>query len=168
MTKEEFDAKYVGENIRVCCRTRRLNNEFVSLARSFGYKLTSSYIGEKIDVCCDVRNDSYYHIDWYRRQDINIIYFKSLKNKNTKKQEIKEFVVSEDEKSILKVVFEKYKYIARNKSGILCIYNTKPEKFGNRWVNCDLSLVFRGYQDLFNMVVWRDDEATKIEDLLNS
>lgn len=40
MTKEEFDEKYVGENIRVHCPTKEVNDEFISLANSFGYKIT--------------------------------------------------------------------------------------------------------------------------------
>ena len=37
MNKQEFDEKYVGENIVVHCKTEELANELLKLANSFGY-----------------------------------------------------------------------------------------------------------------------------------
>jgi len=48
MTKEEFDGKYVGEDIAVNCPTEELANEFLKEADSHGYKWGTgdSYFGE--------------------------------------------------------------------------------------------------------------------------
>ena len=37
MTKQQFEDKYVGKDLLVTCHTKKLNDEFLELGRSFGY-----------------------------------------------------------------------------------------------------------------------------------
>lgn len=74
--------------------------------------------------------------------------------------------ITEDEKAILRNLPGKYEWIARDESGVLYIYQDKPEKRVDVWA----SVLAHRYLDLFNhlfqMVKWEDDEPWKIEDLL--
>lgn len=96
MTKQEFNRLYVGENITVYCKTEELANEFLDLADDFGYKWCTgkSYLAEncwkkyKHNTVYDLMIGEFCYIEYlkeYKRKKWNIVEFKSLKIKNTKK-----------------------------------------------------------------------------------
>ena len=58
MTKEQFDKKYVGENIRVHCKTKELNDEFLELANSFGYVVGSAWDWYEDNMCYNAKYGS--------------------------------------------------------------------------------------------------------------
>lgn len=77
MTNKEFDEKYVGDNIRVHCPTKALNDEFISLATSFGYKVTDYWYDERSQTCYNVGCDRYCNIAWYLADGCDVVEFKS-------------------------------------------------------------------------------------------
>lgn len=77
--------------------------------------------------------------------------------------------ITEDEKVILRNLPEKYRFITRDKSGELYIYQNKPGKGEEAWQNGvgNVVIYLMVFNHLFQMVRWEDDEPWKIEDLLN-
>ena len=71
----------------------------------------------------------------------------------------------EAERVILKNIPKKYKYIARDNSGLLYIYENKPKKDGNVWSNYNYNC-FDLFQHLFQFIKWEDEEPYKIQELL--
>ena len=87
----------------------------------------------------------------------------------------KEIILSEKERKLLEILFEKYKYIARDKSKKLYAYVDEPYKDGNcpAWRTENLKECFdlSKFDDVFGklsfaFVEWEDDAAYKISDLL--
>lgn len=72
--------------------------------------------------------------------------------------------LTEDEKAILRNVPKEYKYIARDESGLICLFTNKPFKGLNRWLGYDL-LMFP-FEHIFKFVKWEDDKPYSIEKLL--
>ena len=87
--------------------------------------------------------------------------------------ERKEFDVSEVEKTILKSLSPKHKYLARDEDGELCIYECEPYKLGNFW-NVEFgeefgeTVSFRMFNGCFKYIKWEDEKPTLIMDLINS
>lgn len=76
--------------------------------------------------------------------------------------------LTEDEKVILRNIDKKYKWIARDGDGKLCVFVDKPLKFPYMWNNkrntgWDFLNVFA---HLFQFIKWEDEEPYLIEDLL--
>ena len=78
--------------------------------------------------------------------------------------ERKEPKLTEDEKVILRNLPKKYKWIARDKNGVIYLYSGRPLK-SDFWLNCSesIKLVF---PHLFQFIKWEDEEPYSIEDLL--
>lgn len=81
---------------------------------------------------------------------------------------MKEF--SEDEKIIARSIDQKYKWIARDKSGSLYVYSLKPVKREcvKMWGNSSseiacVNVLFN--KELFRTIKWEDDEPTLIRDI---
>jgi hypothetical protein len=74
-------------------------------------------------------------------------------------------LLTEDEKTILRNLPKEYKWIARDCSGVLCVYENKPKKDGDAWTSysLDYSILF---QHLFQFIRWEDEEPYNIEELL--
>ena len=75
--------------------------------------------------------------------------------------------LTNDEIAILRNIDKKYKWIARDGDGGLCIYKDQPVKQGNPAWGCrtsyaDLSL----FSNMFNFIQWTDSEPYVIDDLL--
>ena len=71
---------------------------------------------------------------------------------------------TEDEKVILRNVPKKYKYIARDKSGLIFLFSKKPSKCDYSWIGYnDIAFPF-GH--LFQFIKWEDEEPYSIEELL--
>ena len=81
---------------------------------------------------------------------------------------MKEF--SEDEKVIARNINKKYRWIARDSDGGLCIYKEKPKKSGSIWnirsgALFDKIETFDGFSYMFLAIKWEDDEPTRISDI---
>ena len=79
--------------------------------------------------------------------------------------------LTNDEIAILRNIDKKYKWIARDKNGILYIYDSVPEKRGNyKWsrdtLHVDILSSFSLFSHMFNFIKWTDDEPYVIVDLL--
>lgn len=74
--------------------------------------------------------------------------------------------ITEDEKAILRNLPGNYEWIARDESGVLYIYQDKPEKNSFAWAVRFGSRCLSLFDHLFKMVKWEDEEPWKIEDLL--
>ena len=76
----------------------------------------------------------------------------------------KEF--TDDELCILRNIDKKYKWIARDKSGSLCIFDEKPNKSGEMWDNviCSDFIELGCFNNLFNSINWEDEEPIRIDD----
>ena len=69
-----------------------------------------------------------------------------------------------DEKIILRNLPEKYKWIARDKDGLIFLYAKKPSKCEYSWGGCKYILL--PLEHLFQFIQWEDEEPYSIEDLL--
>lgn len=65
---------------------------------------------------------------------------------------------TEDEKSILRTLPEKYEWIARDEDNNLFIYIDKPIKEYDHWRNEDIFVNFIVYNHLFQSIKWTDTE----------
>lgn len=73
---------------------------------------------------------------------------------------------SQDELCILRNIDKKYKWIARDESGSLCIFDEKPKKSEEMWDNviCSDFIELNCYNHLFNSIQWEDEEPIRIDD----
>lgn len=82
MTKKEFDRLYVGDRVAIHCPTKELNDEFLGLAESFGYKIPMiNYDEYKDQTCFNIEGALvfYCYLDYYVNTDYKIAKFSSLK-----------------------------------------------------------------------------------------
>lgn len=81
--------------------------------------------------------------------------------------ERKEFVVSTDEKTLLRIIPKTFKWIVRSPERCLLLYEEKPQKTRYYWEsslgNVESLMVFN---HLFEYIKWEDELPTLIEDLL--
>ena len=73
---------------------------------------------------------------------------------------------TDDELCILRNIDKKYKWIARDESGSLCIFDEKPKKSEEMWDNviCSDFIELNCYNNLFNSIHWEDEEPIRIDD----
>lgn len=79
----------------------------------------------------------------------------------------KECQFSEDEKTILRNLDKKWKWLVRDKNGSLYIYTHKPQKFITETYSCyscieGSGLPFNTFEHLFQSIQWTDDEPVEI------
>lgn len=74
--------------------------------------------------------------------------------------------ITEDEKTILRNLPEKFKWIARDGNGELYIYWNKPVRLPRAWLGEGVFECLNLFNHLFKMVRLEDDEPWKIDDLL--
>ena len=72
--------------------------------------------------------------------------------------------LTEDEKTILRNLPKKYKWIARDKSDWMFLYREKPIKLKISWSGCMYTTL--PFQHLFQFIKWEDEEPYSIEELL--
>ena len=77
-----------------------------------------------------------------------------------------ELTITEDEKTILRNLPEKFKRIARDGNGELYIYWNKPVRLPRAWLGEGVFECLNLFNHLFKMVRLEDDEPWKIDDLL--
>lgn len=76
--------------------------------------------------------------------------------------------MTEQEKVILQSINPKFKYIARDKEGLLCVYENEPSKCNEFWNPNEGEFAEIGaFNHLFENVKWKDEEPTLIQNLLN-
>ena len=75
-------------------------------------------------------------------------------------------VLTEAERTILQNVDKKYKYIARDKNGNLCLYKDRPTKGISTWINGGITMHRGVFSHLFQFVQWEDEQPYNIEELL--
>lgn len=86
-------------------------------------------------------------------------------------QEAKEqYEISTLEKEILKRAKAKeYNYITKDRNKKIYIFNEEPEKISYEWILRNGKCYgLRIFNDLFQFVTWKDEEPTKIDDVLNN
>ena len=83
--------------------------------------------------------------------------------------ERKEFVVSTDEKTILRIIPKQFKWIVRSYENILFLYEDKPQKTRYYWESSlgDVENLM-AFNHLFEYIKWEDELPTLIEDLLKN
>lgn len=75
----------------------------------------------------------------------------------------KEYQFSEDEKTILRNLDKKWKWLARDKSGLLGVYTLKPLKSSNGYFCSEGSWnSIKLFEHLFQSIQWTDDEPVEI------
>ena len=75
--------------------------------------------------------------------------------------------LTNDEIAILRNIDKEYKWIARDKNGILYIYDSVPKKRGNyRWSRDTLHVDLSLFSNMFNFIQWWDGKPYNINDLL--
>lgn len=123
-----------------------------------------------------VKGDYLYDDDDFRVNELNR-YDENLKNSSNDLAIVKvyrliweyeESMITSDEKIILRNIDSKFKYIARDKNGMLYLYELKPSKIldGDYWDQVKDVESFNQFSHLLQMVKWEDEEPWKIEDLL--
>ena len=83
--------------------------------------------------------------------------------------ERKEFVVSTDEKTILRILPKQFKWIVRSYENILFLYEDKPQKTRYYWQSSKGDVEnLMAFNHLFEYIKWEDELPTLIEDLLKN
>ena len=84
-------------------------------------------------------------------------------------------MITEDEKIILKNLPKEFKYIVRDRDGLLILFRKRPHKVisCNTWY-CNIDYYkesewdyFKFYNHLFKFIKWEDKKPYKIKELLN-
>ena len=82
-----------------------------------------------------------------------------------KEKIIKPPKLTEDEKAILRNIPKQYKYIARDNSGALYVYENKPRKDDKNWWMYGLNNLSL-FHHLFQFIKWENSEPYNIKELL--
>ena len=124
------------------------------------------------------RNNTYFvknNILLYKNEQAGVVIEESnlgINNLNQSKEIIKlpkKKQFTDDELCILRNIDKKYKWIARDESGSLCIFDEKPKKSEEMWDNVTHSdfIELNCYNSLFNSIQWEDNEPVYIDDYVN-
>ena len=85
------------------------------------------------------------------------------------KVENQQFILTRLEYELLKFWnSKKYKYIARDFSGMLFIYYEKPSKKSEIWGSKYAHCILDDFDELFQFVQWEDSEPTSIQEVLEN
>ena len=83
--------------------------------------------------------------------------------------ERKEITLTDDERSLLRILPDTFKYIARDGhvDGDLCVYVDKPYKMGTVWStkNSGMHKNINAFNHLFQFVKWEDEEPYNLDEL---
>ena len=79
----------------------------------------------------------------------------------------KEYQFSKNEKTILRTLSEKWKWLARDKNGILYVYTHRPIRSSETYRVLEGSCEsFKAFGHLFQSIQWTDDEPVEIEKVI--
>lgn len=109
----------------------------------FGYNIAK--VGYPKHICCPI--DTYVEWIWERKRKANL---------------------TEDEKTILKNIDESMAYIARNKSGELCVATDDMYKNNYYWDTDGTMDSLYLFDHLFQFIKWEDENPYDIDDLLKA
>ena len=112
-----------------------------------------------------IKNAYLYIIDIHNTKKKSFLSINDVVGKNIiKLPKKKEF--TDDELCILRNIDKKYKWIARDESGSLCIFDEKPKKSEEMWDNVTHSdfIELGCFNNLFNSIHWEDEEPIRIDD----
>lgn len=78
--------------------------------------------------------------------------------------------LTELEHGILEYLLEKrqYRFVVRERNGIIYVYKSKPKKEADSWESLSLNNELGLFNNLFQFVQWKDSEPTSIEDVLSN
>ena len=109
--------------------------------------------------------------DYLKGSNITLDIIKVYEDYTLKKVlwERKEFVVSTDEKTILRILPKQFKWIVRSYENILFLYEDKPQKTRYCWESSKGDIEnLMVFNHLFEYIKWEDELPTLIEDLLKN
>lgn len=74
------------------------------------------------------------------------------------------------EHGILEYLLERrqYRFVVRERNGIIYVYKSKPKKEADSWGSLSLNNELGLFNNLFQFVKWEDSEPTSIEDVLGN
>lgn len=78
--------------------------------------------------------------------------------------------LTELEHGILEYLLEKrqYRFVVRERNGIIYAYKSKPKKEADGWESLSLSNELGLFNNLFQFIQWKDSEPTSVEDVLGN
>lgn len=78
--------------------------------------------------------------------------------------------LTELEHGILEYLLEKrqYRFVVRERNGIIYVYKSKPKKEADSWGSLSLNNELGLFNNLFRFVKWEDSAPTAIKDVLNN
>lgn len=113
-----------------------------------------------------IQNGYLYFIDDYGKQKSFFNTIKDVVERSIiKLPKKKKF--SQDTLNFFKCIDKKYKWITKDKDGDVCVYCEKPTKGSDYWLsnrNLYISKAFN--QDMFDQILWEDDEPVYIDDYI--
>ena len=111
-----------------------------------------------------IKNGYLYFIDIDSTERVCYLQINDVVGKNIiKLPKKKQF--SQDTLNFFKCIDKKYKWIAKDKDGEVCIYINKPKKEDVSWDNFSLYKPLDIIKDsLFDEILWEDDEPIYIDD----
>ena len=133
----------------------------------YHYKNSDQFLNLDYDGFLWIRNfdENLKCIDDLNELDIMKVYKDyTLKELLWERKEKPQPKLTEDEKAILRNVPKKYKWIARDKNGLIFLFSKKPSKCDYSWIGYN-DIAFP-YYHLFQFIKWEDEEPYSIEDLL--
>ena len=123
------------------------------------------------DIFVDLTGDGYYYFESlyfntnYKNSDIVIMkVYKDYTCKELLWERKEKTKLTEDEKVILRSLPKEYKWIARDKNGLIFLYAKKPSKCEYSWGGCKYMLL--PLEHLFQFIKWEDEEPYSIAELL--
>lgn len=119
----------------------------------------------KIDNCSSIscRDCLFYTFGTISEHDVNRIKWLLSEYKEPVK-------LTELEHGILEYLLEKrqYRFVVRERNGIIYAYKSKPKKEADSWESLSLNNELGLFNNLFQFVKWEDSAPTAIEDVLNN
>lgn len=115
-----------------------------------------------IKKCLGVCDDCFFHEAGDHCSNIKVKWLLSEYKESVKLTEL--------EHGILEYLIEKrqYRFVVRERNGIIYAYKSKPKKEADSWGSLSLNNELGLFNNLFQFVKWEDSKPTSIEDVLNN
>lgn len=115
-----------------------------------------------IKKCLGVCDDCFFHEAGNHCSNIKVKWLLSEYKESVKLTEL--------EHGILEYLIEKrqYRFVVRERNGIIYAYKSKPKKEADSWGSLSLNNELGLFNNLFQFVKWEDSKPTSIEDVLNN
>lgn len=115
-----------------------------------------------IKKCLGVCDDCFFHEAGDHCSNIKVKWLLSEYKESVKLTEL--------EHGILEHLIEKrqYRFVVRERNGIIYAYKSKPKKEADSWGSLSLNNELGLFNNLFQFVKWEDSKPTSIEDVLNN